>query len=63
MNRKYLTKIQAENLFKNEIYPSLDKSDKPALRLAWHTFIDTLCKNGQISLKQYENWNIPRFIK
>lgn len=59
----YLTKIQVEKMFKREVYPNLDKSDKPAIRLAWHIFIDTLCKDGEISLRQYESWSVPSFIK
>ena len=35
------------------------KNDKPALREAWHNYIDGLCKDGEITLQQYENWGNP----
>jgi len=35
------------------------KHDKPALRQSWHNYIDSLCKDGEITLKQYENWGNP----
>ena len=35
------------------------KDDKPALREAWHNYIDSLCKDGEITLQQYENWGNP----
>ena len=54
MNR-YLTKVEVEKRFKRDIFPSLNKSDKPEIRLAWHIYIDMLCKDGEISQNQYEN--------
>ena len=60
---KYLTKKQVEKIFKEQIYPSLNKSDKPALHLAWVTFIDGLCKDREISPNQFANWTLPSFIK
>ncbi len=38
--------------------PSL-KTDKIAKRIAFGDFTDMLCKCGEISLKQYENWSNP----
>ena len=35
------------------------KNDKPALREAWHNYIDSLCKDGEITLQQYETWGNP----
>jgi len=35
------------------------KNDKPALREAWSNYIDGLCKDGEITLQQYENWGNP----
>ena len=63
MSKKYLTKVQVEKMFKEEIYPGLNKSDKPALNLAWVVFIDGLCKDGEISQSQWNNWTLPKFIK
>ena len=34
-------------------------NDKPAMRYAWGLFTDMLCKNGYITLKQYETWTCP----
>ena len=50
-------------MFKEEVYPSLNKSDKPMIREAWHNFTDMLCKNGEISDNQYNTWSTPSFIK
>ena len=63
MSKKYLTKKEVESIFKNEIYPGLNKSDKPALHLAWTVFIDGLCKDREISQSQFANWTLPKFIK
>lgn len=60
---KYLTKKEVERMFKEEVYPSLNKSDKPMIREAWHNFTDMLCKNGEISDNQYNTWSTPSFIK
>lgn len=60
---KYLTKKEVERMFKEEVYPSLDKSDKPSLSYAWDVFIDGLCKDGEISHNQYNNWLLPSFLK
>ena len=35
------------------------KSDKIAKRIAFGDFTDMLCKEGYISLKQYETWSNP----
>jgi hypothetical protein len=35
------------------------KSDKIRKRIAFGDFTDMLCKNGDITLKQYESWSNP----
>ena len=35
------------------------KSDKIAKRIAFGDFTDMLCKNGDITMKQYESWSNP----
>ena len=35
------------------------KSNKIAKRIAFGDFTDMLCKNGDITLKQYESWSNP----
>ena len=59
---KKLTKKETEILFKEEILPFVDKKDKPALRQAWNDYTDFLCRNGEITMRQYETWTQPRFI-
>jgi len=34
-------------------------TDKPAMRYTWGLFTDMLCKQGHITLKQYETWTCP----
>ena len=61
--KKYLTKVQVEKMFKEEVYPHLNKNDKPSIRYEWSVFTDGLCKDGNISEKQYDTWTLPSFIK
>jgi hypothetical protein len=35
------------------------KRDKPALREEWNNFTDRLCKDGQITPRQYDRWQNP----
>ena len=63
MSKKYLTKVEAERVFKTNMCSVVNKDDKSNLRLEWILFIDSLCKNGDISQKQYESWDLPNFLK
>jgi hypothetical protein len=61
-----MTKLQAMKIFKEEILPSIIKryesdgiKDKPARAEAWNNFTDSLCEDGQITNKQYNNWTNP----
>lgn len=61
-----MTKKQAVEFFREEILPVIKENyeqdgitDKPARREAWNNFTDSLCKDGQITLKQYETWDNP----
>ena len=47
-----LTKQQALRVFK-QFYP-ISRTD-----LEWSYYTDSLCKDGKITLKQYENWSNP----
>ena len=38
---------------------TISKTDAIANREAFHVFTDSLCKNGQITSKQYHNWSNP----
>ena len=61
MVNKYLTKKQAEDLFKSEVdYKNLTTTDQGVY---WNDFIDHLHKDGQISDNQRNNWGHPAFIE
>jgi hypothetical protein len=64
-----MTKKQAEQQFKNEVLPAIKRHyesdgiiDKPARRTAWNDFTDMLCKDGQITDHQYNNWSHPAML-
>ena len=51
----------AVKLFK-ETHPGFRKGsgiDYWTAQLAWSTWVDMLCKDGEITLKQYSNWPTP----
>jgi hypothetical protein len=54
-----MNKKQAIATFKAEILPNIPKNDKPAQRMAWNNYTDMLCKDGQITQKQYDTWIGP----
>jgi hypothetical protein len=56
-----MTKKEVEAYFKiaNPNYKNMDKGEK---RLSWGLFTDFLCKSNEITLKQYESWDYPRFL-
>jgi len=59
MVNKYLTKKQAEDLFKSEVdYKNLTTTDQGVY---WNDFVDHLHKDGQISDNQRNNWGSPCF--
>lgn len=58
-----MTKKQAEADFKAYYLPNLNRSDYPLLCMTWNDYTDMLCKNGDISSNQYNNWGHPSFIK
>jgi len=35
------------------------RNDKPGLREAWNDYTDRLCKDGQITQRQYDRWLNP----
>lgn len=55
--RKYLTKVQVLSLFRE--FDNSPKGDIVWKREAWNNFTDYLCKDGQISSQQYDNWTNP----
>jgi hypothetical protein len=58
-----MTKIQAVSDFKENYLPFIPKNDKPAKRQAWNDFTDMLCKDGEITYNQYQNWTQPACVK
>jgi hypothetical protein len=62
-----MTKKEAEKIFIESAMPSVKqayeqdgKPDHIARSEEWNNFTDALCKNGEITLRQYENWTHPR---
>ena len=35
------------------------KADRLAVQFEWSCFIDSLCRDGEITMKQYESWTFP----
>ena len=54
-----MTKAQALQDFRYFIKPFIKKGDTIAVREAWNNWTDALCKEGAITLNQYENWGQP----
>ena len=57
---------QAVEMFTDHILPTIQLMyeqdglpDMPARREGWRNWTDSLCKDGQISDWQYENWSHP----
>ena len=59
-SKKPMTKAQAIKQFKS-LYEAWGCSDDDVIakRTYWNDYTDLLCKNGQITFKQYENWGQP----
>jgi len=49
--------------FKRDVYPVVVEvyglRDKTAMRFEWVTYVDGLCRDGLITMKQYETWTNP----
>ena len=58
-----MNKREALRQFCEYLLPILDakygKNDIPARCEAWNDYTDMLCKDGEITLKQYESWANP----
>jgi len=64
-----MTKTEAWADFRENILPGivdLERArggrfvDRPMRAESWNNFTDALCKDGQITLKQYESWTHPK---
>ena len=55
-----MTKAEAVKMFR-ELYKRWGgrRADSIAKREEWNNWTDSLCKDGLITLKQYENWGQP----
>ena len=58
-----MTKKDAEKIFNENFLTESNKKDKILIKTEQNNFTDSLCKDGQISEKQYNNWDYPRFCK
>lgn len=58
-----MTKREAEDHFRQYVLPHLgeDGADYAMRSEAWLNFTDGLCKDGEITLRQYEGWDHPKF--
>jgi hypothetical protein len=58
-----MTKADALALFRDQVLPVVKyqygKGDRVAIREAWNNYTDALCKEGQITMRQYETWVGP----
>lgn len=54
-----MDKKTADKIFKSEYLPHLPKGDYPAIFEAWNDWTDSLCKDGEITEKQYNEWQCP----
>jgi len=54
-----MTKAQAFAEFRENILPHLPVGDIPAKCEAWNNYTDMLCKDRQITEKQYSTWCNP----
>ena len=58
--RKKMTKAEALSRFRLLLKDTnLSRTDSTAKREMWNNYTDALCKDGVITLNQYENWGQP----
>lgn len=53
---------EARKIFNRDIKPHVveqyGKNDKPAINEAWGIWLDDMCRSGEITEKQYNNWTL-----
>lgn len=54
-----MTKAEALKLFREIISYNIPRGDVIMRREAWNDFTDSLCKDRQITSKQYDTWTNP----
>lgn len=58
--KKEFTKYFVQSYFGDESkLKAALKQDWYAVQYAWSIFIDSLCKNGEITQEQYNSWVFP----
>ena len=57
MKSKFLTKKQVISSFLDDY--TWPRGDVVWKRAAWLDYVDCLCKDGQVSPSQYDNWTYP----
>lgn len=59
-----LTRAEVASLYYREVVPQVARRyglrDRAALSEAWGVLIDGLCRDGQITARQYATWQVPR---
>jgi hypothetical protein len=62
-----MTKQQAREVYVETMLPGVIAAhgctDEPALCQDWNDWTDFLCKDGQITSKQYASWVMPKFTR
>ena len=51
--------LEFKELFPRENFIYQKSFDTVARDEAWNNFTDSLCKDGRITMKQYETWSNP----
>ena len=58
-----MKKREADKIWFRDLRPRVIEHyglDRPAIREAWNDWTDGLCKDGQITQRQYDRWRMPR---
>jgi hypothetical protein len=61
--RTKVTKAEIVRRFREDVLPHViahyGRADRVAIREEWNNWTDALCKDGEISLQQYDSWSNP----
>ena len=60
MKKSEATQLFVESYYgdKENLHQAIRK-DRLAVQYDWEIFVDSLCRDGQISMKQYDSWIFP----
>ena len=59
LTKKVALRIFKDVLNSDYVYYAHIRGDKVAMRESWNNFTDGLCKDGEITESQYNNWSNP----